>query len=107
MEIKGFENLPKLFDSQTEKMDEFAGSVEELRGLFKIPESNVPTGSLHEQICNTAKKQFDKTNRDCSLYGLDFTKDEQITNWIYRKLLFPKTIEGILNINTMKKSFTF
>ena len=94
MEIEGFENFPKLFVLQTEKMvDEFTGSVKELRGLFKIPKSNNPNGSLHQQICNTAKKQFDETNGDCSLY---FTKDEQITNWIhrtkgrYRKLKFPK-----------------
>ena len=35
MEIEGFESIPKLFISQTEKMmDEFTGSVKELRGLF-------------------------------------------------------------------------
>ena len=27
-----------------------------LRGSFTIPKSNVQTGSLHQQICNTAKK---------------------------------------------------
>ena len=114
MEIEGFENLPKLFISQTEKMmDEYTGSVKELRGLFKIPKTNNPTGNLHQQICNTAKKQFDETNGDCSLYGLDFNADEQISNWIhrangkYRKLQFPKTIEGMMNINRMKKSFNF
>ena len=57
MEIEEVENLPKLFISPTEKMmDEFTGSVKELRGLFKIPKSNIPTGSLHQQICNTAKR---------------------------------------------------
>ena len=46
MEIEGFENLPKLFVSQTEKMmDKFNGSVKELRGLFKIPKTNIQTGS--------------------------------------------------------------
>ena len=56
MDIEEAENLPKLFISPTEKMmDEFTGSVKELRGLFKIPKSNNPTGSLHQQICNTAK----------------------------------------------------
>ena len=69
MEIEGFESLPKLFISQTEKMmDEFTGSVKELRGLFKISKSNIQTGSLHQEICNTAKKQFEKTNGDCSLF---------------------------------------
>ena len=90
MEIEckeGFENLPKLFISPTEKfMDEFTGSVKELRGLFKIPKANIQTGSLHQQICNTAQKQFEDTNGDCSLFGLDFTKDEQITNWIHRAI---------------------
>ena len=48
MEIEGFDNLPKLFSSQTEKMmDEFDGSIKELRGLFKIPKTNIQTGSLH------------------------------------------------------------
>ena len=45
-EIEGFENLPKLFVTQTEKMmDKFNGSVKELRGLFKIPKTNIQTGS--------------------------------------------------------------
>ena len=114
MEIEEAENLPKLFISPTEKMmDKFTGSVKELRGLFKIPKSNNPTGSLHQQICNTAKRQFDETNGDCSLYDLDYTKDEQITNWInrtsgaYRKMQFPKTIDGMLKFNMLKKSFNF
>ena len=94
-------------------MDKFNGSVKELRGLFKIPKTNIQTESLHQQICNTAKKQFDKTNGDCSLYGLDYKKDEQITNWInrtsgeYRKMQFPKTIKGMLKVNALKKSFNF
>jgi len=114
MDIEEAKNLPKLFISPTEKMmDEFTGSVKELRGLFKIPKSNTPPGSLHQQICNNAKRQFDKTNGDCSHYGLDFTKDEQITNWInrtsgeYRKMQFPKTIEGMLKVNMLKKNFNF
>ena len=69
--------------------------------------------NLHQQICNTAQKQFEETNENCSLFGLDFTKDEQITNWIhrangsYKKVQFPKTIEGMLSVNLMKKSFNF
>ena len=48
-----------------------------------------------------------------SLYGLDVTQDEQIVNWIqrtngkYRKLQFPKTIDGMVNVNTMTKSCNF
>ena len=74
-------------------MDEFTGSVKELRGLFKILKANIPTGSLHQQICNTAKKQFSDTNGDCSLYGLDFTPDEEIANWIHGFFYFFLKIE--------------
>ena len=94
-------------------MDEFTGSVKEFKGLFKKPKTNIPVGSLHQQICNTSKNQFDLANGHCNLYGLDCAMDEQITNWrqrksgIYRKLQFPKTIEGMMNVNAMKKSFNF
>ena len=97
MDIEGGDNLPKLFISPIEKiMDEFNSSVKELRGLFKIPKTNIQTGSLHQQICNTTKRQF-----------------EEILNWIhrtngkYRKLQFPKTIEGMTSVNMMKKVLTF
>ena len=71
---EGFENLPKLFISQTEKfMDDYTGAVKELRGLFKIPKANSQVGNLHQQICNTAQKQFEETNGNCSLFGLDFS----------------------------------
>ena len=67
MDIDGFENLPKIFITPIEKlMDEFTGSVKEFRGLLKIPETNIPTGNLHQHICNTDKIQFDQTNGDCS-----------------------------------------
>ena len=79
MEIECGENILKLFISPTEKfMDEFTGSVKELRGLFKIPKTNTPAGSLHQQNCNTSMRQFEDTNGDCCLYGLDFTKDKKI-----------------------------
>ena len=53
----------QIFISPTEKFtDEFTDSVKELKGLFKVPKSNTPAESLHQQICNTAKRQFDKTN---------------------------------------------
>ena len=100
VEIEEVENLPKLFISPIEKLiDKFHGSVKELKALFKIPKTNIPIGNLHRQICNTLKSQFDLTNGDCSLYGLDFSQDKQIVNWIqttnvtYRKLKFPKPLK--------------
>ena len=78
MEIEGCENLPKLFISPTEKMmDEYTGSVKELRGLFKIPKTNTQTGSLHQQICNTAKKHFEDRTGDCSRWVLQKTNKLQ------------------------------
>ena len=55
MDIEGFEDLPKLFVKPIEKlMDEFSGSGKEFKGqLLKIPTTNVTTGNLHWQICNT------------------------------------------------------
>ena len=100
MDIEGFEDLPKLFISPIEKlMDEFKGSVKEFRGLFKIPRENtslVSANTLHQQICITSKDQFKSTNCECNLFGLDFTKDEQIVNWIsrtqdYRAIQLPNT----------------
>ena len=55
-------------------MDEFTGSVKEFIGLFKIPKTDIPVGNLYQQTCNASKAQFDETNGDCSLYGLDFPK---------------------------------
>ena len=79
--------------------------------MIQIPKNSIPVGSLHQQICNTSLRQFEDTNGDRCLYGLDFMKDEQILNWIhrtngnYRKLQFPKTIEGMMSIDTMKNKF--
>ena len=41
-------------------IDEFTCSVMEVRGLFKITKLNTPTGSLHQQICSTAKRNLMK-----------------------------------------------
>ena len=83
MDIVGFEDLPKLFVSSIEKlMHEFDGSVKDFIDLFKVPKENIPVGNLHQQNCNTAKKQFDSTNGQCNLFGLNSTTDEQIVNWI-------------------------
>ena len=59
----------------------------------------------------TAKDQFEATKGECCLYGLDFTKDEQISNWItraqgnYRPIQLPNTVEGFMNVNYTKKPF--
>ena len=45
-------------------MDEFKGSAKDFRGLFKIPKENtllVSVNTLHQQICITAKDQFEAT----------------------------------------------
>ena len=82
MEIDGFEDLPKLFISPIEKlMDEFNGSVKEFRGLFKVPRENtnlLSINTLHQQICITSQDQFESTNGERNLFGLDFSQDEQI-----------------------------
>ena len=114
MEIVGFEELPKLFVSPIENLtDEFTGTVKDFRGLYKVPKENIPFGNLHQQICNIAKYQFDATNGQCNLFGLNFTTDEQIVNRIsrsngsYKKLQMPNTNEGMMNINVTKRSFNF
>ena len=67
MEIEGFEDLPKLFISPVENfMDEFTGNVKDPRGLFKVPCENNLEGNLQQQICNTSKNQFEKTNGELS-----------------------------------------
>ena len=114
MEIEGFEDLPMVFISPIEKlMDEFKGSVKEFRGLFKIPKENISlisANTLHQQICITAKDQFESTNCECNLFGLDQRKDEQIANWIsraqgnYRTIQLPNTAEGFMNVNQTKKT---
>ena len=51
-------------------------------GLFKIPKENtslISSNTLHQQTCLTAKDQFEATKGECCLYGLDFTRDEQIS----------------------------
>ena len=116
MEIDGFEDLPKLFISPIEKlMDEFKGSVKEFRGLFKVPKENtslVSINTLHQQICITSKDQFESTNGECNLFGLDFSQVEQIANWLsrtenYKTLQLPNTAEGFMNVNNIKRIFSF
>ena len=95
-------------------IDEFKGSVKEFRGLFKVPRENVSlvsANTLHQQICITSKDQFESTNGECNLFGLDFTKDEQIANWMsrtenYKTIQLPNTAEGFMNVNNIKKHST-
>ena len=65
-------------------MMEFDGSSKDLRGLFRTPKEFLAFGSLYQQICDTAKNQFDLEPRDIVLFGLQFTENEQIGNWISR-----------------------
>ena len=77
-DFEGLENFPQVFVSPIENlMDKFKGSVKDFWGLFKVPKANVLSGNLHQQICNTAKEQFESTNSECNLYGLDFLLDGQ------------------------------
>ena len=81
METEECEFLQTLFMSPAEKfMMEFDGSSKDLRGLFKIPQENKIVGSLHQQICNTSKNQYELATGDITLFGLQFTEDEQIRN---------------------------
>ena len=49
MDVVGFEDLPKLFVSPIENfLNEFQGTVKDLRGLFKVPRENIPFGNLHQ-----------------------------------------------------------
>ena len=83
METEECEYLQTLYMSPAEKfMMEFDGSSKDLRGLFKIPKEFLSVGSLQQQICNTSKNQYDLESRDIALFGLQFSEDEQIGNWI-------------------------
>ena len=114
METEECEYLQTLFLSPAEKfMMEFDGSSKDLRGLFKIPKENVVIGSLHQQICNTAKNQFDLEQRAIALFGLQFTEDEQIGNWIsrtngrFKTKEIPKSCHGMMELNKNKVQFNF
>ena len=114
METEDCEFLENLYISPAEKfMMEFDGSSKDLRGLFRTPKEFLAFGSLHQQICNTSKNQFDLEPRDIALFGLQFTEDEQIGNWIsrtngrYKAKDIPKTSHGMMDINRQKVQFNF
>ena len=60
-----------------------------------------------------AKETFKKTEGRLNLVGLNFTNDEQISNWvnrteeICRKVKFPISLEGCMQINDKKQLFNF
>ena len=33
-------------------MDEYTGSIKDLRGLFRVPRENQFEGNSHQQVCN-------------------------------------------------------
>ena len=81
METEESENLKILCLSPAESfLMDFDGSSKDLRGLFKIPKENKIVGSLHQQICNTSKNQYELATGKITLFGLQFTEDEQIGN---------------------------
>ena len=51
-------------------MDKFKGNVKELRGVFNVPCKKNIEGNIQQQICNSSKNQFEKTNGKCNLFGL-------------------------------------
>ena len=81
----------------------------ELRELFKIPKANIPTGSLHQQIFNTAKNIPMETTV-LMIWILQHTSKSQTGFTAQMENIehcnSQKTIEGMVNINTMK-SFNF
>ena len=40
--------------------------------------------NLQQIICNTAKEWFEISNDEMNLFGLSYTKDEQISIWVNR-----------------------
>ena len=94
-------------------MDEFKETATELRGLFKIHASTSVDSNLQQIICSTAKEWFDKTEGKLTLFGLNFTRDEQISNWVnrteetWKKINTPVTVEGFIQLNDTKKQFNF
>ena len=114
METEECEFLEDLYMSPAEKfMKEFDGSSKDLRGLFRTPKEFLGFGSLHQQICNTAKNQYDLETREIALFGLQYTEDEQIGNWIsrtngrYKAREIPKSSHGMMDINRNKVQFSF
>ena len=114
METEECEFLQNLYMPPAEKfMMEFDGSSKDVRGLFRTQKEFLGVGSLHQQICNTSKNQYDLETRDIALFGLQYTEDEQIGNWIsrtngrYKAKDIPKSRTGMMDVNTSRVQFNF
>ena len=72
-------NSLKIYMSPAEKfMMEFDGSSKDLKGLFRTPKEFLATGSLHQQICNTSKNQFNLEPRDKALLDCNLLKTNKL-----------------------------
>ena len=114
MEILEDINLRSLYIDQTEKfMDEYVGTALEMKGLFKTHDSNAALENIQQMVCGTAKEWFEKHEDEISLFGLQFTKDEQLSFWhsrteeTWRKKTMPLMIEGYIKLNDNKTQFNF
>ena len=64
-------------------------------------------------IHSTANEWFEKTDTEMSLFGLHFSKDEQLSIWhsrteeMWRQKTMPLTIEGYIKLNDNKMQFKF
>ena len=64
-------------------------------------------------VCSTAKEWFEKNENEISLFGLQFTKDEQLSFWhsrteeTWRKKTMPLMIEGYIKLKDNKTQFNF
>ena len=92
METEECEFLEDVYMSPAEKfMKEFDGSSKDLR----------------------AKNQYDLETREITLFGLQYTEDEQIGNWIsrtnrrYKAREIPKSSHGMFDINRSKIQLNF
>ena len=77
--------LKLLYIAPTEKfMDEYVGTLLEMKGLFKVHDTSARKENLQQIICSTAKEWFEKSNGEMNLFALNYTKDEQISIQVNR-----------------------
>ena len=83
-------------------MDDYVGTSLEMKRLFEVHDTSTGKENLQQVICNTAKEWFEKTYGEMNLFGLNYTKDEQISIWVnrteetWRKMFIPMTVEGYI-----------
>ena len=84
MDIQEDVVLRSLYIDPTEQfMEEYVGTALEMKGWFKIHDANAVKENLQQILCSTAKEWFEKTNAEINLFGLNFSKDEQINIWVH------------------------